>query len=805
MSEDTSFHSVSDTLSSSEEFLSSPSVQLPGVDRDNTDSDNTSSEDNCSVHSEELEYDDNRSSIHSEELEYDNNCSVHSEELEYDKNCSVHSEEPGYNDGGSSILTTCQPESNFEEIVTLREDTVNQKDSVIDSAKDSKYESKDSSKDSHSEDQDNKIEIAFAARTNTPIDSKSEMGSVEITTNNSDSEDLKRQSSNNLVCISSYQENKALIEEKQQCELKHHHDYENGDVDKCCDSMPSADFEGNLFREHSYDDIETLGICRYKRNSGTPVTSTGNSRPGSALSSGTVFENDSSLYENLHHTSQPALPVCEENSAGDGQQSNRFNLQKLDVQPSPRIDYFRKLKHDKKQKNDSSLSIDETSTFAIDQDLETSTCNELSHSLEEVLESSETGSSHIILEKSPPPARKREKPTRHSSLLQNFFKRRKSSIELEETVKHNSLPPGVKGVMTELQMQEESGEELQSEDDSLVQEFQSENEYENMETLDLKHNSPVNTPAGTPEQLCGSTHSLDQHSSQAIHLSVKPLSFEVLKRQSLGATFWIRLNQPFVLPVERSNAFPTAPSTYQTNNLENVDDQSMHMNFESLKVSRRQHHKVRKRRSSFNLPQYPASDQGITRRKQSVVKSAYQSLRGATRKRVSKKSSSETYYADFDTLSISKGSPTRGVQSNSFYLSSGFSLPRRRVIKSDTFLTPPENPLTPPDPVPDGTTMQDSSSEALNHASYTELQTEVDTRRESSEDMGDYQGRMTGLRAVFRIGRLSLLRPSIKLKSRAENSSGHNDKQLASCSHTVSGMSRMDSTVVSMNEMNVYD
>jgi len=587
----------------------------------------------------------------------------------------------------------------------------------------------------------------------------------------------------------------------------------------------SRSLHDSMARAHSYDDIETLGICRYSRNSGS-VTTSENSRPGSALSTGTVYENVSPLYENINLTRN-----CEHNLSSDNidkgdQGTSRFYVDSINdpknIQPSPKIDYFRRLKQDKKQKNDLSVSIDETSTFAIDQDLETSTCNEVSHSFEEVVESSTCAQQ----EKSPPPARKRDKPARHSSLLQNFFKRRKSSIELEEGVKHSSLPPGVKGVMTKMQREEALGdeatesEELKSELDSLVEEFQSENEYENMETLALNIPSePVTSTCLVEEELV----TVAQHVKDA-----EPPCFDTLRKRSLGVIFWSQFNQQFVLPATKSSSSLTSPNVFYTNNLTSLEDISPDkIHFDSLKAKGQRQGRAR-RKSSFNLPEYAATEE--VRRKKSTVKSVYNSLRGATthhhhhstRSRRARRASSDTPCIEFDTLSTRRdlySTSSRVVEPHS--TPSYFSLPRRKVIQPDTFLARAAVPTHGGRPAADTVCKQPEVLQTNVDKGLVEPTSSNCENKQKSpmlsvkEDLSTSKRQKGGLtlRWLFRIGRLSLLRPSLKVKSGSEKTShqpGTARYQVpARVQHVpdsvVADMVSMDTAVASMAEMNSYD
>ena len=523
-----------------------------------------------------------------------------------------------------------------------------------------------------------------------------------------------------------------------------------------------------LPRSHSYDDIETMGIIRYSRES-TPE----GSRPGSALSSGTVYENVGPLYENMevsHSKQHPSLIDSAD------QYVTRFNVEK-NSEPSPKIDYFRKLKQEKRQKKDKSLSIDETSTFALDHDGETSTCNELSHSFE----AEEANSSPVVLEKSPPPVRRREKPVRHSSLLQNFFKRRKSSLELEGNVKHNSLPPGMQGVMMkmgELEVGDVSEEMLETPEDglenqdsektsspqdlasvSLDEEFQSENLYEN---FGIGECSSVEVPvdhAVTPDL---------QGLMEPITNS-KPLSFDTLKRRPLSPSSHSQSNQPYVLP----SSFQIAPVINIT-------------------------------------------------KKSGSIRSVYNTLRGATKtRRRTRKSSVSSISPDFDTLSRS-GSRRELYCTSPSYL----SLPRRKVIGPDTFNsdvthhvsnhTSHEELALSNSTEERGANNPHSESEDKSNKQVTSEATISDCRSTSnsprhidfSQNLNKTKKKKTGrfsFKSLFRLGRRSSSHvPSIKIQTKSPDKKSH--MTLKKVPHKiVADMDSMDYAVASMAEMDCYE
>ena len=521
-----------------------------------------------------------------------------------------------------------------------------------------------------------------------------------------------------------------------------------------------------LPRSHSYDDIETMGIVRYSREP-TPD----GSRPGSAMSSGTVYENVGPIYENMEvSASKQHLSLVD----SADQNVTKFNVEK-NSEVSPKIDYFRKLKQEKRQKKDRSLSIDETSTFALDHDGETSTCNELSHSFE----AEEANSSPVVLEKSPPPVRRREKPVRHSSLLQNFFKRRKSSLELEGNVKHNSLPPGMQGVMVKMGesevrdvsevMLETPEDGLESHDsektsspqdlasESLDEEFQSENLYEN---FGIGECSSVEVPvdhAVTPD-LQGLTEPI---------INNKPLSFDTLKRRPLSPYSHSQSNQPYILPF-----------SCQTTPVINIT------------------------------------------KKSGSIRSVYSTFRGATKmRRRTRKSSVSSISPDFDTLSRS-GSRRELHGTSPSYL----SLPRRKVIGPDTYNrdfthhvsndTSHENlPLSNSTYERGANNSQSESKDTSNKQVGSEaIKSDCGSTSNSPKEIDSFQNlkktrKKTGrfsLKSLFRIGRRSSLVPSLKIQTKSPNKKSH--MTLKKVPHKiVADMDSMDYAVASMAEMDCYE
>lgn len=553
--------------------------------------------------------------------------------------------------------------------------------------------------------------------------------------------------------------------EEEVAQIEPSHKYENGsfEVQKLDDqpanskidmeetSINQGEPETNekhtpLPRSHSYDDIETMGIVRYSKE----PTSEG-SRPGSALSSGTVYENVGPLYENMTH--HPSDPFVGHTDPAD-QKINRFNVER-NSELSPKVDYFRKLKQEKRQKVDKSLSIDETSTFAIDQDCETSTCNELSHSFE----AEEDISIPIVLEKSPPPVRRREKPVRHSSLLQNFFKRRKSSLELEGNAKHNSLPPGMQGVMMKMgdssvggvsedtRETVEDGLEIQgsvSDDktssphdlpsESLDEEFHSKNIYENVgiagfSSAEVFVEHP--TSPGMP----------DVGVTEPVSIEKKHLCFDTLKKRPLTPFSSSQSNQPYILP----SSFKVTPVTNAS-------------------------------------------------RKTGSMRSVYNTLRGPTkvRRRTRKSSVALSTSPEFDSLSRA-GSRRQLYSPSPSYL----SLPRRNVIKPDTFTSDPSQSVSNdnrhgnrirPNPVEEGWSesndfLSGSENKSIKHqqARSKSLGSDHWSASNSPSDAADSvlnlqktkKKRGLSLTSLFRIGRRSSFAPSLKLRTNSPSKNTH--------------------------------